>query len=349
MAPSAQAHGRSHSLLLGQKLLNLRDSASPLTLILDTLEQGAGPLVREFATRAKIGRTKVVFVSFATVRKPRDADVFVRGRGKALGNLRSEIASHCPPPAAAASRDAPAQTQKVLVVIDSLNPLAASHPRSLSAFLSSIVTPAASVVAVYHTDVPLVRPASEYEPHPLDVLCHLATAICRVSSLYQAIEIRRAQNRSLEEPEWGLREGREGVLVGMETDEHGANAHGIVLEMELRRRSGRSVAEKFVLCPGNGKVVGGGLAGTSELSLLSDQPSFRVPTDAGPEGGADDENEADMGATFSLGLTEKQKRDREGVQLPYFDAQTDIGGGEGGRILYDIGREDDFDEDEDEI
>jgi len=35
------------------------------------------------------------------------------------------------------------------------------------------------------------------------------------------------------------------------------------------------------------------------------------------------------------------------VVLPYFDAQK--GGGEGGRILYDMGEEDDFDEDEDEI
>jgi len=54
MAPSAQAHHRSHSLLLLQKLLNLRDTASPLTFILDTLEQSAAPLVQEFITRAKV-------------------------------------------------------------------------------------------------------------------------------------------------------------------------------------------------------------------------------------------------------------------------------------------------------
>jgi elongator complex protein 5 len=54
MAPSAQAHHRSHSLLLLQKLLSLRDSASPLTLICDTIEQSAGPLVREVISRAKV-------------------------------------------------------------------------------------------------------------------------------------------------------------------------------------------------------------------------------------------------------------------------------------------------------
>ena len=59
-----------------------------------------------------------------------------------------------------------------------------------------------------------------------------------------------------------------------------------------------------------------------------------------------------MGATFELGLSAKQRRDREGVVLPYYDAQQREGGaagGEGGRILYEMGVEDDFDEEEDEV
>lgn len=55
MAPSAQSLSRSHSLLLLQKLLNLRDNASPFTLALDTVEQSAAPLVREFMGRARVG------------------------------------------------------------------------------------------------------------------------------------------------------------------------------------------------------------------------------------------------------------------------------------------------------
>ena len=57
---------------------------------------------------------------------------------------------------------------------------------------------------------------------------------------------------------------------------------------------------------------------------------------------------SEIESTFSLGLTDKQKAAREGVVLPYFDAQKGEGG-EGGRILYDMGSEDDFDEEEDEI
>ncbi|KAB5575784.1 histone acetylation protein 2 [Coniochaeta sp. 2T2.1] len=339
MAPSAQSHSRNHSLLLLQKLLNLRDSASPLTLVLDNVEQSAAPLLKEFMGRAKIARSKVIFISFATVRKPRDADTLIKGRGKTLKALKAEIVSHCPPPSATTTKTGP--SEKVLLILDTLNPLSSSHSQLLSPFLLGIVGPGVSLVAVYHTDVPLVLPrtVSEYEPHPLTILTHLATTIFRVSSLYQAVEKRRAQNRSLPEPDFGLGEGREGVLIGLRK----ANYPGVVVEMEMRRRSGRSVCETFVF-------VSSPTAGpsTGSISLLSDHPLFAIP--GGEEVKLTEAEEIElMDATFSLGLTEKQRRDREGVVLPYFDAQTDVGSGEGGRILYELGREDDFDDEEDEI
>jgi hypothetical protein len=54
MAPSILAQRRTHNILLFQKLLNLRDGASPFTLLLDTLEQSAQPVVQEFMMRAKV-------------------------------------------------------------------------------------------------------------------------------------------------------------------------------------------------------------------------------------------------------------------------------------------------------
>lgn len=204
-------------------------------------------------------------------------------------------------------------------------------------------------MATYHTDVPLPPapggPLSEYEPHPLTVLHHLATAVLRVTSLHQAAARRRARDRSLPEPGWGLHEGREGVLVGVkglrgeESNSGGGGGGAVVAEMELRRRSGRAVVERFVLAPK------GGAAGA--VSLLSDHALFAAPED--PEGGGNAGDDELSETTFNLGLTEKQRKDREGIVLPYFDAQEDVGGGEGGRILYEMGREDDFDDEEDEI
>ncbi|KAH6850788.1 Elongator complex protein 5 [Chaetomium sp. MPI-CAGE-AT-0009] len=379
MAPSAQAHKRAHSLLLFEKLLNLRDSASPLTLILDSLEQSAEPLLHEFMRRAKLERAKIVFVSFATIKKPALADIFIRARGKSLKTLAAEITSHVAPPRPNATKDATPQIQKSLILLDTLNPPSSQTPSHLPAFFAAAIPPTASLVAVYHTDVPTL-PAPpppfpnhqqqqyhhqyhQYQPDPLTLLTHLATAVFRVSGLGQAVAARRARERSLAAPEWGLREGREGVLVGLLLRDgrggggggggdgngdgvgvggwDGDDDGGVVVEMEMRRRSGRAVAETFVLSapPPRGGGRGGGV-----VMVLGDHPAFR--TAVGEEGGGGEE---EMEASFNLGLTEKQRRDREGVVLPYFDAQTEVGGGEGGRILYDMGREDDFDEEEDEI
>ncbi|KAK8856171.1 Elongator complex protein 5 [Apiospora arundinis] len=346
MAPTTQ-HSRSHALLLFQKLLNLRDGASPLTLILDTLEQSAKPVIREFVARARISKSKIIFVSFATLRKPADVDIFVKARGKTPEALRSEIVSHYP-------TGQPGHAHKVLLVFDTLNPLCTAIPSQMPQVLSSLITgPAVSLVATYHTDVPLVlSPGSlgEYEPHPLTVLSHLATAILRTSNLSQAVERKRARDRSLVEPEFGLREGREGVLVGLQKKQHKeGEGEGLVVEMEIRRRSGRSVAEKFVLVspPAGAPPLSAAKSKVdtgARISLMSDHPLLRdIHEPVADEGGEDAET------TFSLGLTEKQRKDREGIVLPYFDAQTDIGAGEGGRILYEMGREDDFDDEEDDI
>lgn len=250
------------------------------------------------------------------------------------------------------------------MAIDTLQKVARVETAAISAFVSSLLvgqgpSTVVSVVAVYRTSIPAIRPratssSSQYDPPPLTLLCYLATAILTVVSMHQAVERQRARNRSLPEPKFGRDEGIEGVLMGINPQRSQGRNIEILLEMELRRRSGRAVTEKFVFVEGYRDPKTN--AGLGRLSLLSDHPEFAPPS-GGPGGGGGDVDAAagsegfggEMETTFSLGLTDKQRRDREGIVLPYFDAQTDIGGGEGGRILYDMGREDDFDDEEDEI
>lgn len=135
------------------------------------------------------------------------------------------------------------------------------------------------------------------------------------------------------EPTFGLAEERDGVVIGK-----GANdTRGCVVQMEYRRKSGRGVEETFCFPPvgSKGKIV-----------LLDDH---RRAEDGGGVGEGGGVGGVEGSTTFDLGLTAKQRRDREGVVLPYLDAQKGGGGGEGGRILYDMGVEDDFDEEEDEF
>lgn len=136
--------------------------------------------------------------------------------------------------------------------------------------------------------------------------------------------------------------------------------------MEHRRKSGRTVSEKFYI-PRSVSAspttvsshinVGSGSVGSAKSSsspsttpiLLDDHPLYRRPvatTDSGAEDLSKDDDEL-VSSTFDLTLTPKQRDDRAGVVLPYFDAQR--GEGVGGRILYDMGAEDDFDDEEDEI
>jgi elongator complex protein 5 len=241
-----------------------------------------------------------------------------------------------------------------LLIIDNLHPLASTHIQHLSSFLSSLlIGPQISLLATYHTDIPLSHPSTTtpYAPDPLTTLTYLATAILTITSLPQVLARKRARDKSLQEPVFGLQEGREGVLVGFSGSK--AEGRGVVVNMEVRRRSGRGVVENFVILPPSPSSTTKGLA-LSEVMLLDDHPLYSsTPSGLGAAANAE-QGEEEIGTTFNLGLTEKQKRDREGVVLPYFDAQRDggaAGPGEGGRILYDMGAEDreDFDDEEDEI
>ncbi|KAK1813352.1 hypothetical protein LTR12_012276 [Friedmanniomyces endolithicus] len=306
MPPTNLHHRRAHNLLLINKLLSQRDASSPFTLVLDSLEQSARPLISEYMRRAKLADVHVVFVSFETLRKPRDADIFISAWYLTLPAWQKEVAD--------ALKGRQGQT-------------------------------------IYHQDIPLPisqPPQNAYVPAPLTLLKYLATTIFTMRSLHHVLERKAARERSHVEPSFGLEEGKEGVLQGL-----GANGReGVVLEMEHRRKSGRGVREWYFLSPhpparrslAIGVLVGGGkgLDGRGDVGLLEDHPLYRSPEREVVTGEGGEE-----GGTFELGLTEGQRRDREGVVLPYFDAQR--GGGEGGRILYDMGSEDDFDEEEDEI
>ncbi|KAL9132007.1 MAG: hypothetical protein Q9217_000217, partial [Psora testacea] len=162
-------------------------------------------------------------------------------------------------------------------------------------------------------------------------------------SFHQTLARKRAADRSLPEPLFGLGEDREGVIIGLRVPNSGGmHPKGeMVVEMEHRRKSGRSVHEMYYFPPPGSR---------ERVILLQDHEEYNPKM---VEDREDDERGVEgTVSTFELGLTAKQRKDREGVVLPYLDAQRSQGAGgpgEGGRILYEMGVEDDFDEEEDEI
>lgn len=217
------------------------------------------------------------------------------------------------------------------------------------------------MLLIHHLDIPTPTPKNTpYTPAPLPLLLYTATTILTLSSLPQHLALKRAKDTALAAPVFGMDEGREGVLVGRGANVYshpspgmgiGIGMGGMIISMDHRRKSGRSITETFFLpSPSPSIPTSPSSSPTSaaelikRITLLDTHPLFAAsaPTttgkDLGLEGG-------DMGATFELGLSAKQRRDREGVVLPYCDAQQR----EGGRILYEMGVEDDFDDEEDEV
>ncbi|KKK21591.1 hypothetical protein P175DRAFT_0534562 [Aspergillus ochraceoroseus IBT 24754] len=353
MAPSNLSHRQTHNLLLISKLLSLRDTASPLTLLLDSLEQPATPLIKEYIRRARLSKVHVTLIAFETLKPLDGVDAFVSARRKTPVEVVREVA-------AVYQRESSTGTsaRRRLVLIDSINPLLLHSTRAdknfhLSTFLSSFILPAApsiasaskgetSLVVTFHQDVP-GRPAqSPYSPSPLTLLSYLATTVIRLHSFSHILAQKAARDRSLVAPVFGLEEEQDGILLGRLDKPAGKESgEGVVLEMEHRRKSGRGVLEWYILPPASRYPS----TQVKEIvTLLDDHPLYR-PAEESDAGAGDEEPES----TFELRLTERQRREREGVVLPYFDAQHGDGPGEGGRILYDMGEEDDFDEEEDEI
>ncbi|CAG7941174.1 unnamed protein product [Penicillium salamii] len=347
MAPVNLSHRRTHNLLLISKLLSLRDTASPLTLVLDSLEQPATPLLKEYIRRAKLSKVHVTLIAFETLKQPEGVDAFVTTRRKSPADITKEVSAvyqHV-------ANSNPSRRR--LILIDSINPLLNSKRDDpgfhLPSFLSSFLAPTSptakvdtSLVVTYHQDVPEPPQQSPYASSPLSVLTYLATSIITLHSFSHILAQKAARDRSLAPPVFGLEEEQEGVLLGRLDKLSGTGAaEGIVIELEHRRKSGRGVLEWYLLPPASRyspqhlKEI---------VTLLDDNILYNPPMERDP--GAENEEPT---STFELGLTDKQRRDREGVVLPYFDAQSGDGPGEGGRILYDMGEEDDFDEEEDEI
>ncbi|PGH00678.1 elongator complex protein 5 [Blastomyces parvus] len=356
MPPTGISHRRTHNLLLISKLLSLRNSASPLTLLQDSLEQPATPLIREYIRRAKLSKIHVIFVSFETLTRPDGVDTFIQTRRKSLATIAKEVISATSSPL---SPHPSGPVTRSLVIIDSVNSMISrkhieGQEMNLAAYLSSLLGPpptssqsqhSTSLIAIYHRDIPTCpQKQAPYAPSPLSLLTYLATTILTVHCMSHILAEKAARDRSLMAPVFGLEEEADGVIIGRRTDHGkstGDDSVGLVIEMEHRRKSGRGVVEWYYLPPAT-KIHR--QQAKEVVILLDDHPLYRREEEQGVE-----KEGWEPESTFELGLTERQRLEREGVVLPYFDAQKGDGPGEGGRILYDMGEEDDFDEEEDEI
>lgn len=151
-------------------------------------------------------------------------------------------------------------------------------------------------------------------------MSHISTTVLRVSSFGHHGLKAQADSQALPDP-IELDRNKDGVVLTL-----GSNSpHNLVVSLEYRRKSGRTLLEKYI------------------FNISSGQLGALVPSTAINAQGI---SGIDFGTTFNLGITQRQKQDREGVVLPHFVAQKE-GQVEEGQIEYILDAEDDFDDEED--
>lgn len=75
-----------------KKLLSSRGSSYPFTLILDSVDQSAAPLLRYF-THNNASKSEVIFLSYETLKRPANV-IFVKARGKDPSEIHKEVGKH---------------------------------------------------------------------------------------------------------------------------------------------------------------------------------------------------------------------------------------------------------------
>jgi len=119
---------------------------------------------------------------------------------------------------------------------------------------------------------------------------------------------------------------KDGIVSSMRSNPGGS----LIIELENRRKSGRSTLEKCTL-----DLIQGVVESFDPVASENNQ----------------DMEALDFGATFNLGISERQRESKDGVILPHFNAQEahlSKGCANDDEIEYTLDVVDDFDDEDDE-
>lgn len=177
---------------------------------------------------------------------------------------------------------------------------------NVATYIQQHIRPGVSVIGVFHTDKELapVNDHKTYPPQNLALLEYMATSIVRIHPNEEALQ------RLADHPRTGIYDFSNRLF----------NQRVFRVSIEHRRKTGRS------------------FTGTFEIDTLDHKTKFVSPIQE------QQEEIPENLTTFNLALNEKQKKDRENVQLPFFGAQDTPDGG--GAIVYQYEKDDDYDEED---
>lgn len=291
----------SNATILLRRILSLNE-LSPLILCIDSVAQTANYLLEEILYNAsKNGQISVIYISFESVNSPTYATKFIDVESVGLNKLPQTVSSYLPssPPTSAGP--------KSVVIIDSMNHIPKDQ---MAQFMASISSKHATVLGVYHRDVPEVTdPSLEHYPSTLSLLYFMATTVLEVNPIL-------CKDADEEELKGELSK----YLVP-----RGLNNSKFLLTLTNRRKSGRSLVHEFY--------------------VNTDSHTYDVVKEMEEEDADNGENPEALQdlTTFNLSTSAKQKMAKDQVALPFLEAQSF---NTGGAIVYQFEKDDDYDEED---
>ena len=311
------------SILL-KRIFNLTESSS-FVLCIDSLAQSSNGIINEFIHYRNLqsnnsnNNTEVIYIAFNTINKPEWATQFINIQEENINNVSQQIQSFLPSTKYLSSVTT---NSKSLIIIDSLNYL---NRTDLSQFIGSIASPSTTIIATYHRDVPesiLFNQSSndliDNYPSSLELLQFMATTICEISPILpNSIDDHHELNDMIE----------------VFNIPRGLNNSVFNLLLINRRKSGRSLRYNFQID-----------SKKHEYILINGKENNANSSSDNPINEAETPEMLQGLTTFNLTTSEKQRRAKEQVNLPFLEAQQY--GSSGGAIVYEYEKDDDYDEED---
>lgn len=195
---------------------------------------------------------------------------------------------------------------KTLILIDSLNHLPI---QDLTSFVSSLILPSTIVLGVYHNDFEIKLTMYPNFPSHLTLLSYIASSIFEVEPYHKS-------DIDEEEIDDNLMKLKIPIVRAF-------NNPTYKLVVTNRRKSGRALTYKFIIKPDHEYEV----YKESEDKPIEDESLLKDLT------------------TFNLTTNTKQRLAKEQVELPYMQAQEELGS-YSGAIVYEFEKDDDYDEED---
>ncbi|OWB74568.1 hypothetical protein B5S31_g4372 [[Candida] boidinii] len=326
----------SNSLVLLNRILTLKEQ-TPFILVLDNIIQSSYYLTQEVIRRVSEGNNssnsnngiEIIYLSFETINKPKLIKPlnFIDCLNLSLAQIKEKLDSRI-------TNDT--LNKRKLIIVDSFNYI---NQDDLNNFISILsVSNTTTIYGVFNLSLPssgIIHTTNENntninkhnnnnnpnKPNFLSILKFISTIIFEV-------KVAETKNSTIDEEEI------DEFFRKFELPLHHSNKKLFEIELNYRRKSGRSLVYHYIMDCENDKI---------EIKINNNNNDEN--DNYGDGGDNDNDSLLKNLTTFNLKTTSRQKLAKDQVELPYLQAQKSMGS-IAGAIVYEFEKDDDYDEED---